>query len=292
MFNDLKPAAILRLLAATVVFLVILACAEWWFNRPFFPLLTTIAIIVLNISLLFLIYRKLVINFQDNRKELRGGFQQIDPLLYLHREIPFRKPLPPLRSYAASPDFLALMLQLVREHQPKVIVEAGSGVSTLINAYLLEQQGFGKVYAFDHEEEFAGRSQVALGQHVLSNWGEVWHAPLRRYRIDDFPVKWEFTHTEQQEGLIWYDTKVIPDELPPIDLLIVDGPPRTTQVQARFPAIPLLLNRLSPNAIILVDDCYRTADRSTVERWLESFPEFTGTFHYLEKGAYVLKRNA
>ena len=58
-------------------------------------------------------------------------------------------------------------------------------------------------------------------------------------------------------------------DLTDIDLLIVDGPPGSTGTRARFPAYPLLSERLAPSALILVDDLQRSDERAVVDAWLE-----------------------
>lgn len=54
-----------------------------------------------------------------------------------------------------------------------------------------------------------------------------------------------------------------------VDVLIVDGPPGLTGDWARYPAYPLLREKLRPGAIVLIDDAQRTDERSIVEAWLE-----------------------
>ena len=54
-----------------------------------------------------------------------------------------------------------------------------------------------------------------------------------------------------------------------IDLLVVDGPPGLLRPQARYPALPVLRERLSPGASILLDDTHRADEREIVRRWLD-----------------------
>jgi hypothetical protein len=75
----------------------------------------------------------------------------------------------------------------------------------------------------------------------------------------------------------------------PIDLLIVDGPPALQDPTSRFPALPLLLDHLSPDAVILMDDGDRQGEKEVVEKWCAEY-ELEASYLSLEDGAYLLKR--
>ena len=73
----------------------------------------------------------------------------------------------------------------------------------------------------------------------------------------------------------------------PIDFLIVDGPPATSDPKARYPALPMLLSHCAPGAVIVVDDA--TRDRQVIEAWQARYPSLEGSSVEAEKGAYVLR---
>ena len=75
-----------------------------------------------------------------------------------------------------------------------------------------------------------------------------------------------------------------------IDLLIVDGPPRIINKNARYPALPLLKDHFSDNIVILVDDAKRKDDSDTVKRWIDEWDYFESEFFATEKGAYILRK--
>ena len=77
-----------------------------------------------------------------------------------------------------------------------------------------------------------------------------------------------------------------------IDILIIDGPPIKIGKNARYPAIPFLLDKLSENAIILLDDANRSNERETkkiVEKQYNCFE-----FRYIEneKGLCLIKKSS
>ena len=47
-------------------------------------------------------------------------------------------------------------------------------------------------------------------------------------------------------------------------MLIVDGPAETTEPLIRYPAVPVLYDRLSDDAVILLDDADRTEEERIV----------------------------
>lgn len=236
----------------------------WWVLCCLFPALLVLLAAVFH-------------QFQEIHRELRQSYHNTEIRMGLERQVQPRAPMPPTRHWAASPDFLQLIVEILQEHKPQVVVELGSGVSTLYTAYLLEQNGQGKLYSIEHLADFATETRQRLHRHQLSQWVEVIHAPLVVQSIG----------TEQKQ---WYQPDFIA-ELPLIDLLVVDGPPWKLQRESRYPALPLLYERLAPQARILVDDYLRADEKRMVRRWLEAYPAFKlKEYPYLEKQAALLWR--
>ena len=186
--------------------------------------------------------------------------------------------LPPMRDWAISPDFAALLVRLIHDHQPKRIVEFGSGSSTLVCGYCLERLGAGEIISIDHDPEFAGKTRKDLARHDLARWADVRVAERRSSTYLD----------DTGQPIEWYDTDVV-DSLPgDIDLVIVDGPPGSTHAFARYPALPALAQRLSANATLVLDDAARPGEQVTLARWQREFKDMTLVFEGTEKGAAVL----
>lgn len=227
-----------------------------------------------------LIYRKLIIQFQDTRKQVHDSTSQVEALWYFFQKVSPRKALPRMRGYAASPDFLNQLIDLVETQQPKLIVECGAGLSTIVNAYITEAWPKTQVIGLDHSAEYAGKTREALLKHGFTEEkATVLHAPLKEYQIAGATWKWYgFPGT-------------LALEKGSIDLLVIDGPPMKIQSMARYPALPLLDEYLSERARILIDDGSRTDDTAMVQRWLKEFPEWElAQTIPTEKGAYLLKR--
>lgn len=208
------------------------------------------------------------------KNEAVNDFRQVESLLYLTSLLRPDPPLPDTRDGAASPDFLKKILELMAERRPSLVVEAGSGVSTLVIGYNLKRLGGGRVVALEHDPAFAKTARDWISLHRLEEYASVIDAPLRA------------ASTGNQA---WYDTSALSLDAP-IEMLIVDGPPATIGQMARHPALPVLHGRLAPNCVVLLDDGNREDERLTAKRWTTEFPEFSAEFLHLEKGAYLLRR--
>ena len=80
-------------------------------------------------------------------------------------------------------------------------------------------------------------------------------------------------------------------DLDGIGLLLVDGPPGNAGPRTRYPAVPLLRDRLAGSCTILADDMVRDEDREVVEAWWPLLPDFRYEVPPLRKGAAVFRRD-
>jgi predicted O-methyltransferase YrrM len=212
------------------------------------------------------VVRKLSLSISEN-------LQYLELLSY---ELDLDRPLPPLRGWVASPDVLLTLVRHVRRAGPGVIVECGSGASTLVLAQAVRLNGRGHVYSIDHDPDFARRTREMLEEHGLSEWADVTHAPLRQ--VDIGGMRWE-----------WYDPHSLP-VTPPIDLLFIDGPPSDTpKPLARYPAGPMLFQRLAPGGSVFADDTKRPGETEILRRWAREFPHLAQHEHFCEKGCHEIK---
>lgn len=207
----------------------------------------------------------------------RHQFRQTEALVGLHSSFPVRSPLPPSRGWAASPDILLYLTSLVLERRPRLVVELGSGLSTVWLSYALERAaGGGRSISLDHDARFATRTRELLVAHGLDGITEVRHAPLVDVELAG-------------EVWRWYDLASIAD-IAGCELLFVDGPPAATQKHARYPAVPLLAGKLARHATVVVDDCTRQDEEEIVTGWCRQSPEWRVEMLDHEKGTAVLTR--
>lgn len=209
------------------------------------------------------------------QREIQSLFVQGEALNGLYADLAFRRSLPPTRGWAASPDFLGVLARHVMQARPKVILECGSGVSTVVLARACELNGIGHVYSLEHQADFAERTRSELHRHGLAGHGEILDAPLTRHTFDG--REWS-----------WYGLQALPSI--PFDMLVIDGPPETTDPLARYAAGPLLFPHLTPGASIFLDDALREGEKEAVARWLREQPDLTCTWVSSEKGCAVLRK--
>ena len=187
---------------------------------------------------------------QQERENAKQSTRQIEAFIQLNSLLKFTASLPATRGWAASPDLLLSISQLVKEQKPKLVVELGSGVSTLVVA----KSGAKKVISFDGDDDYAEQTRTLIRQHGVRGV-EVRLAPLMPYR----------------GGANWYDPSKFKD-LKNIDLLIVDGPQGGDNSDARYPALEVLLKKLSAKAIVILDDVNRTGERKLAEDFAKVLP--------------------
>jgi len=231
------------------------------------PNLSAVVILVVLLEL----YRRLVELSVGHHRRRTRYYRQIESLFSLFFTLRPSLPLPSTVGRTALPDLLKKITELIFTEKPSLVVEAGSGVSTLVIAYSLRQLGKGHVVSLEHDPKYAAISQSLIASHGLEALATIVHAPLKGFEI------------EGQQRL-WYDTDCL-TLAEPIDLLVIDGPPGNL----RYPALPLLYKHLRNTATIILDDGRREDERRVVATWEKEFSLST-EFLDTEKGAYVIHK--
>lgn len=211
---------------------------------------------------------------RDIDDESKNLYRQLQAYIDLKHMLGLLHPLPRLRGWAASPDFLIEIARHTINQKPQCILECSSGASTIVLARCLQLNNSGHVFSLEHDPVFAEITRKNLTECGLSDWATVLHAPLEP--IDNALV------TD------WYSSISYKD-INNIDLLVVDGPPVTRNALARYPAIPRLVERLTANAAIYLDDTIRPGEQEIVSRWMKEYPILLLRRIDLEKGCVELK---
>lgn len=201
----------------------------------------------------------------DLRSGLRAqqiaNYQSTEALFGIFTFIKPRLPLPPLDGWAISPHTAVELITQIRLHQPQKILELGSGASTLIASYCLENLGRGQILSLDHNAYFGSKTNDNLKQHGLDGIAKVVYAPLTLVEVQG--SSWQ-----------WYDLMKVPQLKPlrgQIDLLVIDGPPQDLQPLSRLPAFFALYDYLREGALILLDDYDRPDEKAIVKQALNDF---------------------
>jgi hypothetical protein len=206
-------------------------------------------------------------------------FLQFESLLSIYNSLPNLKLLPATRGWAGSPDFLAKITEVIIKEKPRFVLELSSGVSTIIIGLALKLNNYGKVISLDHERLYAKITTENIAVNEIGDNTNIKHCPLREY--NGFEQAWK-----------WYEINNL-DLTERIDLLIIDGPPGSTQFLARYPAVPLLHEYFSDRVLILLDDANRNDEVITVQKWISfleniNFKVAVTKFNNFEKGMVIL----
>ncbi len=245
---DFKHEDTARLVAAAAGVLAGILLG-WWFA----PIVGVAAGLLLSFVALFALGLHLARRAEHSREATLRHQQDI---AYLFSRIEFRAALPPLTGWAATPRLACTVYDLVRQRTPELVVEVGSGASTIVTAYALEQNGKGQVVSLEHDAAYAERVARDVARHGLHHRVRIVHAPLGSVEMGGHVYHWyTFDPAAQLGGQL-------------VDLLVVDGPPHKTQPEARYPAVPVLARFFSADAAIVLDDAGRDDEQRSLERWV------------------------
>ncbi len=151
--------------------------------------------------------------------------------------------------------FLAkLLVQKLLEYRPNVILEIGSGSSTILIEKCIKILGYHPDHiVIDHESHYLDITKNLAEKNGLNSCIEFNLCPLGIIDNNDS---------------LWYQG--IPEILKnrKIDLLIIDGPPESTCHLARYPALPVLHKYLSQECLILLDDANRDDEKLIISKWM------------------------
>lgn len=210
------------------------------------------------------------------RAEATLLYNQIESNLRLRDVVVSPGLTPPLRGWAASPDILAHLFKEIIVLRPRLIVECGSGASSVWMALACRSLEIdARVVAVDHDDSFARKTREWAEECGVSDIVDIRVAPLDEAQVQGAPW-W------------WYATEAFED-LSDIGLLFVDGPPESAGELSRYPALPLLRSRLAEQATVVLDDLIRPDEKVIASRWQQEFPEFAYSELAVEKGAAVLR---
>lgn len=161
--------------------------------------------------------------------------------------------LPHLGSWKADTGLLTLLADHIISKRPKLVVEFGTGASTLIAARALDLAGGGTLISFDQHSDFVEGTRRWLADYGLA--ADLRAVPLRP--SPDWP------------GL-WYDHGPLPAD---IDLMLIDGPPWTIHPFTRGGASGLFA-QIAPGGTVILDDAARPGERIVARRWRREWPDF------------------
>lgn len=186
----------------------------------------------------------------------------------------------PWTSYALAPSSLLTVVNEAAMYGARVIVELGSGISTVFLArYLREAEiSDSTLITVDNDATWVATIRRYLDREGLLPYVSIvetdlihWQAPLSA-PPSPADTRWEF-----QLPTKWYDARSIRRALNgrSIDLLLVDGPQGNRTI-SRYPALVELSPDLSPYPSVILDDVNRPPEQEILTRW-QTVTDFTFT---------------
>ncbi len=172
-------------------------------------------------------------------------------------------------SWPVSADFALCLMQRVVLEQYDLVIEFGSGMSTVILAKTLalraERDPSAKTQfiSFDHLDSYYQQTLGYLKQSGVDSLVQLTLAPLQEWQAADgqiypyYSCQKALAHLAKQRSA---SKKRI--------LVIVDGPPAATGPRARYPAGPIVMQYF-PDAHIdfLMDDFIRQDEKEVAKQW-------------------------
>ena len=182
--------------------------------------------------------------------------------------------LPYDSDWSAAPDFLKLIIDSCLNTQPQTIVECSSGVTTLVLARCCQINGTGHVYSLENGSEYAIAIAKQLKIYGLDKYADVIHSPLHKIEVN-------------KQLFDWYQVDKI--NVSEINMMIVDGPSGFIQKNSRYPALPVLYERLSSSCEIFLDDASRPDEKEIVKFWLDEYSDMEHQYIENDRGCSILK---
>ena len=200
------------------------------------------------------------------KSEMLNAAQQLEAFMGVQNYLNHGEHLPGMHGWPISPDFALYLGELIDGNDYDLILEFGSGTSTVIIAKTLKRLGRhrqGKAatlqIAFEHLEQFI---QAHANEKV-----DLVLAPLVPFKAPNgitysyYDCKWKLAELADKIKVCGTTVNL---------LVIVDGPPGSTGIHARYPAVPIVLQYFHDATIDIVLDDYKRADEKEVaQMWLE-----------------------
>lgn len=209
---------------------------------------------------------------QNQIENADKNFDQFESLLWLYHAVKPIYPFPRFRGWAASPDFLRIVIERIKEQKIKRIIELGSGSSTVVLAEFLKRTKCrGKIISIDERRESYLKTFNELKKRKLNKKVLLYFCPLTKITKTDNNTKW------YSVPKFVYKSK--------FDLVIIDGPSTLNDPLSRRFTIDRLKNAAASNCLFIMDDTNRPGEQEILKKWiaerkiknLEQLPTEKGT---------------
>ena len=162
--------------------------------------------------------------------------------------LPIVRPMP---GWALSSDAIVQILCDLQERSSPVLVEFGSGQSTVIFAAWFRARGSGRFVSFEHDAAHAEAIGRQLDAAKLAAHVELKLIPLAdRAAVDGLPASKSYA---------------LPDTFPGFDVAVVDGPSYFFGESTRYHPLAWSIDLLNPGGAAYLDDTNRPQEKRILE---------------------------
>lgn len=176
--------------------------------------------------------------------------------------------LKPMRGWAVSPDAMVWILAEIQKREKPVVIEFGSGQSTLILAASARNTG-GKLYSIEHDPVYMAEMRSQVEASGLSEWVEFIHCPTKK--------------SEEISGENSYDSGLLP--MISVDIAFIDGPPPSVMGElTRFVPLSWAVRSLRKNGRVFLDDSKRDSEKKCLQLLKSQFSGLIVQEREAEKG--------
>lgn len=206
--------------------------------------------------------------------------------------------LPDMHLWPISPDVALWIMALVSRGNYDLVLEYGSGTSTLLMAQTIQRSLTAGTLsrapiqvAFEHLEKYHTKTADLLEQNGHRTHVQLELAPLLPYSASDDVT---YSYYSCGEKLDTLSMQLANCDRPLKMFMLVDGPPGDTNRHARYPALPMVLDRFNNIEVdLLLDDYGRREEKEILDKWKTDL-ESRGVVYELEerkmeKGACLLQ---
>jgi hypothetical protein len=205
------------------------------------------------------------------KQEMLNATQQLEAFLNIQSFFTHGEHQPIMHGWPISPDFALYLIGLLEKNDYDLILEFGSGTSTVIMAKALARLNNGRrkpsveQVAFEHLEQYRTQTLNDLQAAGMVEAVEVVLASLQPYRA---PNGTTYSYYACQEKLA--ELASSKQGLNRKILVVVDGPPGSTGKHARYPALPAVLSHFKTSSIdFVLDDYFREDEKEVANLWIK-----------------------
>lgn len=205
------------------------------------------------------------------KTEITNASKQLEAFFSIQSYFESDQVMGGFHGWSISPDLALYLIQQLEARTYDLVIEFGSGTSTQLIGKTLaritqRQPARPKSIqiAFEHLERYHQKTLSVLQQSSLADAVTLYHTPLKPYTGPDGAA---YSYYDCEPALQALAEAI--DKPTPVILALVDGPPKSTGIHARYPALPLLL-KYFPDAQIdlILDDYNRPEEKEVANKWL------------------------